>query len=484
MKTGHKLLTRMCNSFYGAATTYRQIDGEFTARTYLDSAASCLMLKPAYEASLKFLDHYSNTHSDTHNSAIISNQMYKWAHAQVLQFVNADPEEYTCIFMGSGSTAAINRVARSLSAARPEKPGVLISLMEHHSNDLPHRETHDFAEHIGCVGEGVDLGSMDLDALEAALSKHHDKIDYVAVTAASNVTGVVNPIHDIAQRAHAHGALVVVDASQILAHRALSMQGIVGDGSDDIDAVVFSGHKIYAPGSPGVLVIRRSLIDGGAPMEFGGGMVDQVFKTEYTVTTKFPDREEAGTPNILGAVNLGMCLDIMTRIGMDVIEQHESEMLSYLFNELQSIAGITIYGDTDLSLVPRTATISFNLAGVDHGLLAAILNDYFNLALRNECFCAHPYVREMILQQLWDLDPDLEEAEIESKKGMVRASFGLNNSIDDAHRLVTALKEIDTRKDWYVSQYLRSEDGGFKHLKGSIDWNTYFCPSTVLESVL
>ncbi|MEJ2419273.1 MAG: aminotransferase class V-fold PLP-dependent enzyme [Exilibacterium sp.] len=468
------MLNRMRTGFYGADTCYRQVNGEQTRRVYLDSAASCLMLKPAYEASLKFLEHYSNTHSDTHNSAIISNKMYEWAHEQVLRFVNADPDEYTCIFVGSGSTAAINRVARILSVRRSDKTGVLISLMEHHS----------FAEHIGCLGEGVNLGSLDLPALESSLVKYDGKINYVAVTAASNVTGVVNPIHDMARIAHAHDALTVVDASQILAHRALSVRGKAADRSEDIDVLVFSGHKVYAPGSPGVLVIRRALLESTAPVEFGGGMVDRVFKTEYTVTGKFPDREEAGTPNILGAVTLGMSLDIMSRIGMDVIERHEMKMLRRLFRDMKRIPGITIYGDTDLDRFSRTATISFNLAGVDHGLLAAILNDYFNLALRNECFCAHPYVREMILQQLWDLDPDLSEAEVESKKGMVRASFGLNNDMNDVTRLVNAWSDIAGKKDWYLARYRLAEDGTFKHDGGAIDWNTYFCPFKALESVL
>ena len=482
MKTGNILLTQIKESFYGAKTQYHLVDGHLTRRVYLDSAASCLMMKPAFEASVKYLDHYSNTHSDTHNSAIISNAMYGWAHNQVLAFLGADVQDYTCIFLGSGATAAINRTARILSQARPDKVGVLISLMEHHSNDLPHRRYHQFYEHVGCEGEGVGLGSLSLDELVKVFIKHTNKINYVAVTAASNVTGIVNPIYEIAKIAHDNDALVVVDASQIMAHKLITVNSPDGDKSKDLDVLVFSGHKIYAPGSPGVLVIRKSLLEHSPPLELGGGMVDKVFKTQYSVSNTFPDREEAGTPNIFGAINLGMSLDVMMRIGMNVIANHEKLILDTLFTEFNAIDGITIYGNNDLKKYPRTATISFNLSGVDHGLLALILNDYFNLAVRNECFCAHPYVREMILPQLWELDPDMVEHQIEAKKGMVRASFGLNNDISDVKTLIDAIKKISDNTAYYISQYEIDNNGNYTHRTLQADWQNYFSPSEILAS--
>ena len=484
MNAGKALLEKIRTQFYGADTAYQIVNGEVTPRVYLDSAASCLMMKPAMEASTRFLAHYSNTHSDTHYSATIANGMYTWAHHKVLRFLGASPEEYTCVFVGSGSTAAINRVAQLLRKTRPHKPGVLISLMEHHSNDLPHRVHHDFAEHVGCEGEGVDLGSISVTGLETLLDKHLGMINYVAVTAASNVTGIANPIHEVARLAHDKDALIVVDASQILAHKPLSVHSNDGDTRASLDVVVFSGHKVYAPGSPGVLVIRKSLLAAADPCEFGGGMVDRVFKTEFSVSRALPDREEAGTPNILGAVNLAMALDVMSRIGMEVIEAHEHDILGALFDGLLAIDGITIYGSKNLARYSRTATISFNLAGVDHGLLAAILNDHFNLALRNECFCAHPYVREMILHELWELDPDMPEHEVEAKKGMVRASFGLNNCLADVHKLIDALKAVAANTELYIQQYALDEKGNYRHKELRYDWSRYFSPEAILDSVL
>lgn len=407
--------------------------------------------------------------------------MYDWAHNQALQFVNASPDEYACIFIGSGSTAAINRVARVLSGQRPQRDEVLISVMEHHSNDLPHRENHTSFAHIPCMGISKNLGSIDLEELENRLCK---STNYFAVTAASNVTGIINPIHEAAKLCHHQGAYIVVDASQAIAHRAINMDGHNEDGSDSIDALVFSGHKIYAPGSPGVLIIRRSLLANAQPSEFGGGMVDHVFKESYTTTSDLTAREEAGTPNILGAVTLAMSLNTLSKIGMETIAEHEKEIINYLFHEFKRIGEITIYGDNDLTLFDRTATISFNINNIDHALLAAILNDYFNIALRNQCFCAHPYVREMILEQLWELDPELSESEIEAKKGMVRASFALNNTVNDAKALVSAIESIVQSPAQYTRNYTQDEAGNYIRANANIDWTELFCPKRSLENHL
>jgi len=484
MTTGLSLLEHIRSEFYGARTHYPLVDGGESARIYLDSAASCLMMKPALDASLQFLDHYANTHSNVHRSAHISNGMYQWAHNQVLEFLDADPDIYTCIFLGSGSTAATNRVARILRAARPNKPGALVSLMEHHSNDLPHRHIHEFVAHILCEGSGASISTISLEDLERGFSEHPDQINYVAVTAASNVTGIVNPIYDVAKIAHDNDALVVVDASQILAHKPFRMTPPSGDAGDALDVVVFSGHKVYAPGSPGVLVIRKTLLDRVAPVELGGGMVERVFQSEFVVSPTLPDREEAGTPNIFGAVNLAFSLQVLSRIGMETIEEHEQRLIRTLFKGLTAIAGLTIYGDNDLTRYPRTATIAFNLKNVDHGLLAAILNDYFNIAVRNECFCAHPYVREMIIQQLWDADPNLDDQQIEAKKGMVRASFALNNDVEDVHRLLAAVSEIASNKAYFLSQYEVGEDLVYRHRTAANEWTTYFSPENALNSAL
>ncbi|KMT64298.1 aminotransferase class V-fold PLP-dependent enzyme [Catenovulum maritimum] len=485
MQSGKALLNQISQAFYGADIKYQTITGKSIKRIYLDSAASCLMLKPAFLASTQYLPHYANTHSEIHNSAIVSNQMYDWAKQTVLAFVKADPKQYSCVFIGSGATGGINRCAQIMANIRPNKTTALVSLMEHHSNDLPHRKYNKKVEHIECEDSGINLGSVCIKDLEQKLIKHQGQVNYVAITGASNVTGILNPIKKISEISHQHNALVIVDGSQMLAHAPISLTRSQNDPtSADIDALVFSGHKMYAPGSPGVLIIKTKLLEQSQPNQMGGGIVSQVSKGHFDLIDDLQAREEAGTPNIFGAVNLAMSLNVLNRITMTEIAHHESELLKYLFTELSKIDGLSIYANQDLAKYPRTATFSFNLAGIDHALLAAILNDYFNIAVRNECFCAHPYVRELIIDQLWELDPDLPSEQIEAKKGMVRASFGLNNTITDAIELVNALTQIVQNPTKYTAEYELTQSQGYQHKTKQTDWRSLFCPDQMLNQLL
>jgi len=178
--------------------------------------------------------------------------------------------------------------------------------------------------------------------------------------------------------------------------------------ADGIDFLVFSGHKVYAPGSPGVIVGERALLSQVEPDEVGGGMVDDVSFEDYAVTEHFPEREEAGTPNIVGAVLLGAALEALMQVGMEAVQAHEQALLARLLGALLARPGVRVYGDTDLARSPRVGTVAFNLEGLDHALVAAVLNDYFCVAVRNACFCGDPYVREMLKPELWEADANLD----------------------------------------------------------------------------
>jgi selenocysteine lyase/cysteine desulfurase len=212
--------------FIGLDTEYPLADGRRARRHYLDSAASSLMLQPAWETADAFLRHYANTHSLLHFGARIATHAYLWAHGRVLAFVGADPRRHTCVFAGSGSTAGFNRLARGLARLRPERPVVLVSDMEHHSNDLPHRKHAGQVEHIPLAGRAPAFGALDLDALRGALARHRGRVRYVAVTAASNVTGIVNSLRAIADLAHEHGAWLLVDGAQLIAQ--IGQVGVLG----------------------------------------------------------------------------------------------------------------------------------------------------------------------------------------------------------------------------------------------------------------
>jgi selenocysteine lyase/cysteine desulfurase len=482
---GWPLFESLRNDFVGFKTHYPLADGRFTQRHYLDSAASTLALRPAQEVAQAFLQHYANTHSQLHYAARIASATYHWAHQQVLQFCHAAGGPYTCFFTGSGATAGLNRLARILAAQRPQRDVVLVSQMEHHSNDLPHRKHAAHCVSIPLQGEPPGLGQIDLIALEQLLKEYGERVNYVAVTAASNVTGIINPIHDIAELAHAFGAWIVVDGSQIMAHAPVH----VGDPAHperDLDFLVFSGHKLYAPTSPGVVVASRALLENWEPDEVGGGTVDQVYLEHYQITPYFPEREEAGTPNIVGAVLLATVLEILQRIGMERVHQAETQLVRQTLDALARMPEVTVYGPVDQ--VPRTGTIAFNVAGLDHGLVAAVLNDYHNVAVRNECFCAHPYVREMLKPELWalDIDPDADDAlgEIKRKQGMVRASLGLYSNAADIDALLTGLGDLIARREHYKTLYQADSEGNYRHKTFVMPATDLFDPLQTLDTLL
>ncbi len=480
-------LERLRREAIGLDTRYTIATGERTPRIYLDSTATTLRLKVVQAVLDRFGPHYANTHSNLHFSARLSTREYQWAHRMVLEFVGADPATHMSFFTGSGATAGMNRVARALRAARPERDVVVTSIMEHHSNDLPHRKNFREVVHVPAEVSGGSLGRLDLAILERVLQEHPGRVNYVAITGVSNVTGIINPVHEAAVLAHRHGACIVIDAAQMAAHVPIRMSGHA-DPASDLDALVFSGHKVYAPGSPGVVVARADLFAGVEPQEVGGGMVEAVWVDRYTVSEQFPDREEAGTPNIPGAIGLAAALYALQQVGMHAIAEDEDRLIEYALERLSKVPGIVVYGDPDLARCPRTGAISINLEGCDHAFTAAVLNDYYNIAVRNECFCAHPYVREMVMLSFAEVADSLTNVEIEQlaemHRGMVRASFGLYTVRSDIDALVAALGEIGARRDALMPLYERQPNGDYVHRSFKPDLGGEFSTRSVVDGML
>ena len=484
---GYDLFEKIRSDFIGLDTEYTLVNGKKTKRIYLDTTASSLMMGVAYRSSNEFLRHYSNTHSLLHFSAKVSTKTYDWIHSRILDFVHADKKEYTCFFMGSGVTAGMNRIAKTFKRLRPERDMVLVSIMEHHSNDLPHRKHGGKVIHIPV---NDNMGGLDLNTIEKYLKQFHDRINYISVTGLSNVTGIINPINEIAKLAHSYGVYIIVDAAQMAAHVPIYMSGF-DDKDMEIDALLFSGHKTYAPGSPGVIIARKSFMSAIEPEEVGGGMVDKVFPDNYFVSKTFPDREEAGTPNILGAITLGSAVHILDSIGMDLILEKDINLVNYAMNQMLINKDIYIYGDNDTSICPRAGTISFNIKDMDHGLVAAILNDYYNIAVRNECFCAHPYVEKMLhisheeeISNLDCIDNNLAW-NIEPWMGMIRASFGLYTKESDIDALINALNDITKNKEKFIQEYKLSEDGEYIHKSFTFSSKDFFSlTGTINQDIL
>ncbi len=461
------LLEKLRPEFYGLHTTYTLADGRTAPRIYLDSAASNLRLKVSDAIVHRALAHYANTHSQLHFGARIMTDLYHHAHDVVRDFVGGD-DAYTAVFYGNGVTGCINRMAQVLAAKRPERDVVITSLMEHHANDLPHRKHAGEVVHVPLEHDpDGEAGRVDLEALAKAIEANADRLNYVAVTCASNVTGVINPVHEIARMAHQAGALILVDAAQSAAHLPLSV--VREDPEENLDVLVMSGHKIYTPGSPGVIVARKDLFLGLEPTEVGGGIVTFVDAMRYKITDRLPDREETGTPNIPGSIALATTLYLMARVGMDVIEEDERQLTQYALDRFEAIPGVHIYGSHRLEIADRIGVITFNVRDLPHGFVTAVLNDYFGIAVRNECFCAQPFVRQLLgIADEHGVAPDrcMERVpDATEKPGMVRVSFGLYNTRADVDAAAEALRHIAEHAEDYAPLYVPVPDGSgdFRH---------------------
>jgi selenocysteine lyase/cysteine desulfurase len=477
-------LEALRTQFTGLDTEYPLADGSTARRTYLDSAASNLRCTVVDDIVEQALRHYANTHSKLHYGAHVTTHLYHQAHEIVEHFVGAS-DEYTSIFLGSGVTAGLNRTARVLSERRPERDVVITTMMEHHANDLPHRKHVGKVVHVPLEKDpDGQAGRVDVNALRAAIQEHADRLNYVAVTAASNVTGIVNPVHEIARLAHEVGAYCVVDAAQSAAHMPFSVTGPADE--EAIDVLCMSGHKIYAPGSPGVIVARKALFEGLEPQEVGGGIVDRVETERYEIKDGLPEREEAGTPNLPGAFRLAATLYLMGRIGMDVIEEDERALTQYALEQFEAIDGLTMYGSHRLEVADRIGVVTFNLDALPHGLVSAALNDYFGIAMRNECFCAQPFVRELLGRAGNATQDADDECGPDTQPGMVRASFGLYNTRADVDRAVAALTDIAERPEWYRARYrpVLNGSGDWTHREHEYDPNDAFSLTNAVDEWL
>lgn len=456
--------------FIGLDTQYLNADKQLQTRVHLDGAASPLAAQASLDMVNALLPHYSNTHSYVHNSAQISTKAFAWAHSTVLNFIGANSNEYAAIFTGAGTTSAINRIARGLSQTRPERKVVLVSSMEHHANDLPHRQFDNEVIYIPLTDhqteQSAQLGAVNVAALEQLCIQHQNNINYIAVSSVSNVTGIRNPIKEITQLAHQYDILVLVDAAQSVAHGPSNVDDL------NADFFVFSGHKVYTPMAPGVLIAKKTILDTLSGQDLGGGSVSTVSYYDFEFVADNSEKEESGTPNIIGAIALAAVLDTLMKAGLDNIAVQDQALMQYLKSELTTMNEINVYGDSSLE---RIGALAFNHKNIDHGLLAAILNDYFSIAVRNECFCAHPYVSSLLKEELWQLDlsevaEDQQEWIINRKRGMVRASLSLYNSKTDVDILIRALKQISLNTDDYSAHYIANKDGSYQHKTFTLDW--------------
>ena len=388
----------------------------------LDYAASAPAVEEVARHLAEVLPYYASVHRGAGFASQVSTSVYENARHIVADFVGARPGDI--VIFTRNTTDSLNLLAgcvRSLLSGHGPLPGasngpgeVLYLDIEHHANLLPWQ---------GLPHRSVVAG----DSIEATVHRVETQLRagnvvLLAVTGASNVTGEVLPVAELAALAHKHGARIVVDAAQLAPHRRIDL------ARDGIDYVAFSGHKLYAPFGAGVLVGRPDWLDAGQPHLAGGGAVKDV-RLDSVRWTDGPARHEAGSPNVLGAATLAKAAQVLAALDPKDWHAHEQELRSHLVAGLEAVDGVTVHHlFSDSADRPGSGTIgivNFVVEGYDAGLAAAYLSAEHGVGVRDGKFCAHPLLRRMGLAS-----------------GSLRASFGVGSRREDADRLVNGVASL------------------------------------------
>jgi selenocysteine lyase/cysteine desulfurase len=424
----------------GDEISARCLDGEERQYLDFDFAASTGALSSVADAVTAFLPLYSSVHRGAGYKSIASSAAYESARHAVSSFARRDGRDDVVILVRN-TTEAINHLAYRLRLQPSDV--VVTTVVEHHANLLPWGRVAT-RRMIECDERGTFSTESVFAALDAV-----PKPKLLAITGASNVTGWLPPIEAIIASAHDRGVPVLVDAAQLAPHRALPSSA---------DYVVFSGHKMYAPFGCGVLIGPRSSFTDGDPFLVGGGAVDLVDLDEV-IWTAPPEREEAGSPNVIGAVALHAAINELTDIGFDAIAAHDDLVAHALRSGLKGIEGVRLLGpDLDTPTLP---VASFTIEGVSHALVAARLSAEFGIGVRHGCFCAHPYLVRLLGMRGASLESFRSMAragERASLPGAVRASGGLTTTLGDVERLLRAVGEIASTPT--PSSYVQNERNG------------------------
>lgn len=428
----------------GIAQQVPLLNGSSRPYVYLDNAASTPAFRSVKEKVNQLLNWYSSVHRGAGFKSLVASRAYERSHEIVASFLGADPEA-DCVIFGKNTTEAINSLANTITW----EPGdvVVTTLMEHHSNDLPWRGKAQVI-HIGVDAQGA----LDLGELEPTLQAYTGKVKLVAVSGASNVTGFVQPVHAIAELAHRVGALILVDAAQLAPHRLIDM-GPHGSPTH-LDFVALSGHKMYAPFGTGALLGPKDFFLRYPPPQRGGGTIEMVSLHEVHWADP-PERDEAGSPNVLGAVALAASVQVLSQVGMAAISEHEKELTAYTLKRLQELPQVKVYGSADPNrLEDRLGVISFDIAGMSHAKVAAILAFEGGIGVRNGCFCAHPYILHLLGVEGEVYEQFKAEVLTHDRRhlpGLVRVSYGCYNNRDEIDHLIEMLQRIiagDYRGDY------------------------------------
>jgi cysteine desulfurase / selenocysteine lyase len=376
---------------------------------WLDNAATTQKPSAVIDRLSSYYRHEnSNVHRASHTLSARATDAYEGAREKVRRFLNASSTRE--IVFVRGTTEGINLVAQAWGRRYVEKGDqVVITWLEHHSNIVPWQQL--------CVEKGACLRVVPVDDRGQIIMEQYEKLlgprtRIVALSHVSNALGTILPAREMVEIAHRHGARVLIDGAQSVAHMREDVQAL------DCDFFVFSGHKIFAPTGIGVVYGKVDILDNTPPWQGGGSMIADV-SFEKTVYHPAPKRFEAGTPNIADAVGLGAALDYLSEVGIESIARHEHELLTYATAMLNTVPGLRLIG----TAAEKAGVISFVLDEFRAEDVGAALNQE-GIALRAGHHCAQPILRRFGLE------------------ATVRPSLALYNIREDIDALVAALLRL------------------------------------------
>lgn len=374
---------------------------------YFDNAATNQKPQVVIDAIVNYYSKYNaNIHRGVHTLSQVATDAYEQAREKVQKHFNA--KKLFEIILTAGTTHSINIVASGFTALLKKGDHIIVSALEHHSNIVPWQM---LCERTGAELKVIPIneaGELQMEVYEKILS---EKTKIVFANHVSNALGTINPIEEIIEKAHAVGAAVLIDGAQACPHIKPDLQQL------DVDFYVASGHKLCGPTGVGVLYGKEAWLNKLPPYQGGGEMIETV-SFEKTTYAGLPHKFEAGTPNIVGGIALGVALDYMNQVGFENIASYEEELLQYATKKLSEIEGLRIYGTS----AKKAAVISFNIEGVHPFDIGSIL-DKFGIAVRTGHHCTQP------IMSYYNIP------------GTVRASFSFYNTKEEIDVLVTAVKK-------------------------------------------
>ncbi len=376
---------------------------------YLDSASTTQVPKVVVEKMMAYeLSGRGNPQRGLYTWAATASEELKRSREIVAKFIGAQPDE---LLFTKGTTEGLNLLARALAHDLGPGDEVVITIFEHHANLLPWRElSKERGFELKYLPMSAD-GSLDLNTIAKILT---DKTKVVSLALVSNVLGNILPVAEVAELAHRHGAVVLVDAAQAVGRLPVNVEAL------GCDALAFGAHKMYGPEGIGALYLRSNLKTRLKPLLYGGGMVDEVTDGEVKYATDVR-LFEAGSSNVGGAIGFAAACEFLSELGIENIRKHELELLNALITELAEITGVVVY--TPDPAFGRAGVLSFTLGDLHPHDVAQILADQ-NIAIRAGYHCAEPLTKCL------------------APAGTVRVSFGIYNTLDDVKGLKAGLLAV------------------------------------------